>query len=109
MSLYLTISNGLRGCYLPDNVYVARFATRKELRQFLTSECSDMREAYGFGGSKKEIAATAAWCWKHRKAGWGSDMVIGFGCTRSISDRPFGLMLGHATRREYSEYQKENN
>ena len=109
MTLYVTISNGLRGCYMPDSCYVAKFTTRCELKAFIANECSDMREAYGHGGTKQEISAIAAYAWKMRRNGWQYDLAIGFGRSRAANDRPFGLFLGHATRREYSEFLKSES
>jgi hypothetical protein len=84
-----------------------QFKTRRELHAFLKSEAADMREAYGHGGTAVEIAGTAAYAWKHRKKGWRYDLAISFGRSRARSDRPFGLFLGHATRRDYLQYLKE--
>lgn len=109
MTLYVHVSNGLRGCYMPDNSSIMEFATRKELKSFLVSESDDMRDAYGYGGTKQEIASVAAFAWKNRKKGWNYDIAIGFGRSRAANDRPFGLFLGHATRHEFAEYLKNEN
>ncbi len=53
---YFWVSSGLRGCYAADNASVIRVETRKELKDFLTWEASQMREAHGFGGSKRAVA-----------------------------------------------------
>ena len=103
---YFTIMSGLRGCYMPDSAHVTRVNTRRELKSMISSEANDMREAYGFGGSKKDVAQFAAECWRRRNdKTWDMDLVLPFG--REKGDRPFGLMLSRATRAEYLEYRKQ--
>jgi hypothetical protein len=106
MTLYAFISSGLRGCYMPDSAQMQQFKTRRELRQYVESEAQYMREAYGYGGDKKTIQSVCAYAWRSRKKGWGYNLAIPFGRTRSKTDRPFGLFIGHATRREYLEFVK---
>lgn len=101
---YFNISNGLRGGYMPDNSHILRFDTRKELKAYLLAESRDMREAHGYGGSKRIVAAIAAQAWKNRK-GYIYPYVIPFG--RRRGDYPFGLFVGAATRTEYLEHCKE--
>lgn len=104
---YFHISNGLRGCYLPDNSFVVAVPTRRELKQIVESECDNMREAFGFGGSRKEIAAEVAFAWRYFRKTFC--IAIPFGRSRSTTDRPFGVFIMSATRDEYLEYQQENN
>ncbi len=101
---YFQISSGLRGCYMPDNAFVARFDTRRELRARVEYEARDMIEAYGYGYSKADRAAVVAQVWREAKGRAPKsayDHVIGFGRTRSKDDRPFGLFISHATRADY--------
>ena len=103
---YFCISSGLRGCYLDDNGFVAAFTTRRALKACLIEECERSRDAYGYGGSKVEIAAVAAWAWKQTKC--TMPMAIAFG-DRGTSYRPFGVFVSKATRGEYKSYVKEND
>lgn len=101
---YFWTANGLRGCYMPDNSSVIKCDTRRELRAFVESESRDMIEAHGFGYSERDRAAIVARVWAEAKGRFPKaryDHVIGFGRTRSRSDRPFGLFLSHATRADY--------
>lgn len=109
---YFNIANGLRGCYMPDNSYVAQFNTRKELKRFVEYEAMEMIEAYGFGFSKRDRATIVAQIWKEVTGKQKKSVypyAIGFGSTRDTSNRPYGLMIGHATRAEFIEYCKEEN
>ena len=101
---YFHISSGLRGCYMSDNAHIARFQTRRELLAFVEYEARDMIEAYGYGYSKRDRAAIVARIWREVSGKLPKsfyDHVIGFGCTRNTSDRPFGLFISHATRADY--------
>lgn len=107
---YFNVSNGLRGCYLPDNAFVAKCDTRRALRDLVEYDANDMIEAYGFGYSKRDRAAIVARIWREAKGRLPKsfyDHVIGFGRTRSKSDRPFGLFISHATRADYLAQEQE--
>ena len=104
---YFYISSGLRGCYADDNGGIYAFKSRRDLKDAIIEYCNDSREAYGFGGSKAEIAAVAAWAWKQKKS--SLPMAIGFGHSRSVSDRPFGIFVSKATVQEYNEFCKQND
>jgi hypothetical protein len=99
MAKYFSISNGLRGLYMPDDVSFMRFDTRRALRNFLTWESDQMREAHGYGGTKREIAWTAAQAWKAEPG--DMPLAITFGRTRSGNDRPFGVFVQRITRDDY--------
>lgn len=64
MARYFHFMSGLRGCYMPDNAFVIRCDTRRELRSAIAYECDSMREAYGHGAPAREITATAAALWR---------------------------------------------
>ena len=112
---YFHLSNGLRGCYMPDRAAILAVSSRRELKKAIEYECSDMREAYGFGGSKADIATTVAWVWRewalrHKRQSKGYlPIAIGFGRSRSKNDRPFGVFIEPVSRSEYLEYCRENN
>lgn len=63
---YFTLWQGLRGCYMPDNAFVIRAKTRRELKQALTDEAFYIRDAGGIGLSKRAIASLAALVWRNR-------------------------------------------
>ena len=107
---YFDISNGLRGRYMPDNAFILAVKTRRDLMRAIASECSDMREAFGFGGTKREIARTVALVWReYKKPGRAFyPYAIGFGRSRDSSDRPFGVFIGYSSRTEYLEWMKQN-
>jgi hypothetical protein len=107
---YFHISSGLRGCYMPDNAFVAKCDTRRELRAIVEYDANDMIEAYGFGYSKAARASVVAQVWREAtgKAPKSHyDHVIGFGRTRAKSDRPFGLFISHATRADFLEQSED--
>jgi len=93
---YFNISSGLRGCYLPDNAGVYAFERRRELKAFLQTEADVLRDAYGYGGAKREVATAAAWLWsgyaRHR-------IAIPFG--REKKHYTFALFIEPASKEEY--------
>lgn len=103
---YFFVYSGLRGCYMPDTTAVIRCDTRRELKAALEWEARDMKDAYGFGGSKREVSRVAAMAWRNRKR-TTLDYVVPFG--RKKGDYPFGLFVSAATRDEYLEHCREND
>lgn len=103
MAKYFHVSNGLRGAYMPDNSQVIMCKTRRELKSAVEYDARDMREAHGFGGSKKHIAAFVATCWReaHKKTPAYLPYCLPFG--NKPGNRPFGLFVSVATRRDYLE------
>ena len=93
---YYHISAGLRGCYIPDNGGIIAVNTRRELREAIAYEAQGLRDAYGFGGSKRAISAVAAEAWKYTGI---YDVVLPFGTRRG--KYPFGLFLSRTTRADY--------
>ena len=61
---YFTISHGLRGCYMPDSVHVARCETRRELKNEIKSLADMIDSGQTLGISKRAIARFAAECWR---------------------------------------------
>ena len=98
---YFHISSGLRGCYMPDSSYVVGCITRANLKAILMDECYRSREAYGFGGSKKEIIAVAAQMWRGERRDY-LPFAIGFGHTRAANDRPFGVFISRSTKADFT-------
>ena len=105
MSRYFHISSGLRGCYMPDNHWIARVDTRRELRSVVESESNDMRGACGFGGSKRQISAAVAQVWAGYKT-QRLDSVVPFG--RDRTSRPFGVFIAPASRADYLASQEDS-
>jgi hypothetical protein len=64
---YFHISTGLRGCYMPDNAYIARANTRRELKSIIANEAERYRESGYAGASDRAVAAIAAEAWRARK------------------------------------------
>ena len=95
---YFEISNGLRGCYLPDSVNLVRCGTRRALRVALASACDYARGDGQVGGSKREIAGVAAAAWRTRR-GSGLPYVIGFGPRGGA--RGYGVFVASATRADW--------
>jgi hypothetical protein len=107
MAKYFHVSHGLRGCYMPDNSEVIKVETRRELKTHVSNEAKDMREAYGFGGSKKEIATFVVDCWNEAKKPNPGYLPYCLPFGRKPGDYPFGIFISVATRREYLDYVKE--
>ena len=64
---YFTIFQGLRGCYMPDNAYIIKADTRRELKAALQWEAGSIRDAGGVGMSERAIAWLANAAWQNRK------------------------------------------
>jgi hypothetical protein len=101
MAKYFTISNGLRGCYMPDNVTVICCETRRELKDAIAYDADHMREAHGFGGSKKAIATFAAACWREAQKKNPAYLPYCLPFGHSPGNYAFGIFVSVATRREY--------
>ncbi|TIT73389.1 MAG: hypothetical protein E5W57_28230 [Mesorhizobium sp.] len=64
MSKYFHIMTGLRGCYMPDNAYVIRVDTRRELKAAIEDEARLCRDSGFVGCSKSAVASLAAAAWR---------------------------------------------
>jgi len=104
---YFHISNGLRGCYMPDNSSCIAVKTRRELKAAIAYDASDMREAYGIGGSKKDVTAFAALCWREAQKSKPAYLPFCLPFARDPGKYAFGIFVSVATRREYLEHVKE--
>lgn len=102
---YFSISNGLRGCYMPDSVHVAAFKTRRDLKSHLESEA-----AYAAGNerppSKRKIAAFAALAW--REAAKRNPHYLPFALPLDKAES-YALFIGVISRAEYLESQAAEN
>ncbi len=109
MSKYFTISQGLRGCYMPDSVYTVKVDTRRELKEILDSEASSIRDMEStIGCSKRAIAwlANASWQEAKKKTPAYLPFVSPWGYRNQVSEYPYGIFCSVATRAEYLENQE---
>jgi len=97
---YFCISTGLRGCYLPDNAYVIRVATRRELKAAIESEARDYRDASFVGASKKAIAHVAAIAWRNRHKMRLAD-ALPLAPSHCRGNYCHGIFIGTSDRAEY--------
>ena len=98
MVKYFHVSNGLRGCYMPDSSSVIKVSTRRELRSCVASQCDMVRDGFKFGGSQRAISSTVANAWRDPSP---LDYVIPFG-NRSDA-MSYGVFISQATRQDYLE------
>lgn len=109
MAKYFSISSGLRGAYLPDNCFVMKCTTRWQLKSAITYDANHMHEAYGFGGSKRDIATFVAQCWREAKKPQPAILPYCLSFGSKPKERPYGLFVSVVSRKEYLEYLKEEN
>ncbi|RWF33769.1 hypothetical protein [Mesorhizobium sp.] len=102
MSKYFHVSQGLRGCYMPDTAYVIRVDTRRDLKSALEWEARDIRDAGFVGLNRRAVARLAAAAWReaHKKQPSIYPWVAGYG---QAGNHAFGLHVSAATRAEYLE------
>lgn len=103
---YFTISTGLRGCYMPDNCYVIKADTRRELKAALAYEASHYSDSGYIGGSKQAIAHIAASAWRDK--GFTLPYCIPFAPRHDRTNYAFGVFVSRATRQEYLEQEELN-
>lgn len=102
---YFHISQGLRGCYMPDSSYMVKVESRRELKAALESEARDIREAFEAGCNKRQIAWLAAAVWRKPESFY--PFVAPYGNrSGSAINYCFGLHVSPATRAEFLEYCK---
>jgi hypothetical protein len=108
MPKYFHISHGLRGCYMPDAIFVLKAATRRDLKAALAFDANDISDA-GFHLNKRHVASVAAAAWReaHKARPSIYDFVIPYGNDHA-GDRPFAIAASVATRADYQAYQDEN-
>ena len=110
MSRYFHISQGLRGCYMPDSAYVIRCDTRRDLKAALESEAYYIRDAGFIGCSKRGVASLAAMLWRRAdpkaRHSFG-DSVLPYRNADSPGNYAFALMGSPATRDEWKESQED--
>ncbi|RVC71336.1 hypothetical protein EN759_00540 [Mesorhizobium sp. M00.F.Ca.ET.038.03.1.1] len=104
MSKYFHIMTGLRGCYMPDNAYVIRVDTRRELKAAIEDEARLCRDSGFVGGSKSAVASLAAAAWReaHKRNPSIYPHVAPYG---SRDNRHSAIHVSTATRAEYLEFE----
>lgn len=109
---YFHISNGPRGCYMPDNATIVRCNTRRELKAILESEAADMRDAGYTGANKRAIAWLAAAVWRDSRKARRS--AYDFACplipphlSPNSGNYCYGLFVSHSTRADYLAQNEE--
>lgn len=103
---YFTISTGLRGCYMPDNCYVIKANTRRELKFVLASEASHYSDSGYVGGSKRAIAHITASAWRDKR--FTLPYCLPFAPKHARDNYAFGVFVSRATRQEYIEQEESN-
>lgn len=96
--------------YMPDNIYIIRIDTRRELVEILENEARSARDAGYIGASKESVRHIAASIWRDLKSKRRTylDYAIPYGAKRgNTSNYEFGIFVGHASRAEYLEFQAE--
>lgn len=105
---YFHVSTGLRGCYMPDQSYVVRASTRRELKSVLASEAESFREAGFTGANKKAIAALAATAWRNAKTRRDYlPYALPLAPSHAPSNYCFGVFVSNATRSEYAAFMAD--
>ncbi len=107
MIKYFFVSNGLRGCYMPDSVFVIRVNTRKALKEALEAEASSLRDAGYFGLAKRRIASLAADAWREAHKARPSIYDFVAPCSPRRGDHSYALACSVASRRDYDAHQAE--
>ena len=103
MAKYFTITNGLRGMYMPDGGYTLRAKTRRELKDALESEAQDLRDAGFIGASKRAVASLAAAAWRNaqrERPDW-REHVMPLAPAHSRGNYCYALAVSLSNRREY--------
>lgn len=102
MAKYFSISNGLRGCYMPDSCYTIKVNTRRELKSALAWEADSINDAGFVGLNKRAIAWLANAAWKRANGGSGYlDYVAPYGEGNRGNGFPYGLFCNVSTRSDY--------
>lgn len=101
VSKYFHVSNGLRGCYMPDSGHMVRVFTRKALKDHIESEARDMRDAGYVGASKAAIARLAATAWTSTNP---YPVVMPLAPPHTPGEYSYGLFVAPADRAEWLEY-----
>ncbi len=109
---YFNISQGLRGCYMPDSAYESRFKSRRELKAALESEAYYIRDAGFLGLNKRAIASLANAAWKAAAPKAKNAPWLPYVAPYRNPDQPgnwaFGLFVAKSNRADWKAYEKES-
>ena len=101
---YFHISNGLRGCYMPDNQFVVSVTTRRELKRVLEAELYYLGDSYT-GPRKRAIASFAKRAWETRgEATLDHCLPLRI---RYQSSASYGFFASAATKADFEAYLEE--
>lgn len=104
MSKYFCISNGLRGCYMPDSCQHVRVDTRRELKEALEYEAEHLRESYK-GASVRNVSRLAADAWREAQKEKPTYLDIALPLAPNGSrDYSYGLFVSVSTRSDFIDY-----
>lgn len=99
---YWSISNGLRGCYMPDSICIVRVRSRRELKSALADHLG-----YGEGNpSDRSIASLAAAAWREWGPGRKSRAYLPM-CAPYPRQSGYGLFCAPATKDEWANQEEE--
>lgn len=101
MAKYFHISNGLRGCYMPDSSNIVRVDTRRELKEALHDAIANCTEARY---SKRDVASLAAEMWRDAQSKAPSYLPRAFPMP---DNRAYAVFISTATRRDFVDYERE--
>lgn len=114
MSHYFFISTGLRGAYMPDNGYVVKVDSKKELKAIVQSEFDSIKDA-GYLINQKELVATVSDIWNNLKAirrspysftiAYGHRGTSGY-YRNATANKCFAISISHATESDYLEQEQ---
>lgn len=104
---YFHISNGLRGCYMPDSATIVAVSSRRELKTILEAEADQYRESGYIGGSKRAIAHIAALAWRDKRKGH-LPYCLPFAPPHARDSYSQGVFVSNESRADYLEYVKES-
>lgn len=104
---YFNISTGLRGCYMPDNAYIVRCNTRRELRAIIAGEADSYRDAGFIGANQRAISWLAAIAWRNRRK-YQLPYALPLAPPHARNNYCHGIFIATASRDEYREYTESD-
>lgn len=116
--LYVSVTIGLRGCYMPDNAATIMVRTLSELREYIEDEARDLRDAGFSGANKHAVRVFTREVWERCKRvaqglndpGKGLETVLPYGYQNKPGEAVnYSHAIGCApsTESEFREYRRE--
>ena len=102
---YFSISQGPRGCYMPDDNYIIAVETRRELKKCLENEAYYIRDAGFLGVNKKAVAWLAASAWRNRDD--LDSYCVPYRNAHHGASYCYALFCQRVTRTEYLDHQDD--